>query len=210
MRSIFAGLMIIAITSAANAETIKVEGRSSAYGGGWTMDASFEHPQEILLQLAGETEVSRYWYVIMSVTNTTGQDVGLYPLCELMTDTYQMLQAGAGVRGEVYESIINIHRQKYPFLQPLEKTIGKLPQGTDHTKDVLLVWKDFDKDARAIKLFIAGLSSQTQTVEKPAADVPAEQVILRKTLELAYNVSGDPAMRSQASLTYKGLRWVMR
>jgi hypothetical protein len=212
MRSILVGIMVCWMAAAACGESVKVEGQSSIVGiGGWMIDVVFEQPQEISLRLPGDEQDTRYWYVIMSLTNKTGKDIGFYPACDLMTDTYQVLQAGAGVRNQVYEKITQRHSDRYPFLEPLEKAIGKLPQGADYTKDVVIVWKDFDKDARGVKLFISGLSNQTEAVEKPAAEgAAAEQVLLRKTLELSYTISGDPAMRTEANLVYKAKRWVMR
>jgi hypothetical protein len=129
----------------------------------------------------------------------------------LMTDTYQLIQAGAGVPSEVYQKIQTLYKDRYPFLQPLEKSMGKLLPGEDQTKDVLVVWKDFDKDAHGMKLFISGLSGETTSVVKPAtAGAAAEQVMLRKTLEFDYMITGDPEVRSDASLLYKGRKWVMR
>ena len=212
MRTVLAGILVCSIAAVACGQSIRVEGRTVAQGAGlWMMDVVFEQPQQISLRLPGDARDTRYWYVILSITNGTGSDIGFYPVCELMTDTYQILQAGAGVGNEVFESIKARHRDRYPFLESLERSIGSIPQGSEHTKDVLVVWKDFDSDARGVKFFFAGLSNETQSVEKPAAaGEVTEQVILRKTLVLEYGISGDPAMRTQASLVQKGRQWVMR
>jgi hypothetical protein len=212
MRSIVIGAIVVCMAAMAPGEVVTIPGQAAVQGiNGWTVDVVFEQPQKIVLRLAGDTEETSYWYVILSLTNKTGQEASFYPDCDLMTDTYQLVRASAGVRGEVYDRIREKYRQAYPFLEPLEKAAGKLQQGGDHTKDVLLVWKDFDKDARSIKLFIGGLSNETKTIEKPtAAGAPAEQVVLRKTLELNYTISGDSSMRTNGSLVYKGRNWVMR
>ena len=208
MKSVIFGLTICCLTAVVSGESVKVEAMQTT--GAWTLDVVFEQPRAITLRLPGDSEDTRYWYIIVSLTNKTGKDVGFYPDCELMTDTYQITRAGAGVRNEVYERIKELYRDRYPFLESLEKAIGKLPQGADHTKDVVIVWKDFDKDARGVKFFVAGLSNDTEAVQKPGADGSAEKVLLRKTLELSYSISGEPALRTQESLAYKGRKWVMR
>jgi hypothetical protein len=211
MRSIVVGAIICCAAAAGYGQSVKAPAQAIQGADGWTLDVVFEQPQEITLRLPGDSADTKYWYIILSLTNKAGKEVGFYPDCELMTDTYQILQAGAGVRGEVYQKIKERHQDRYPFLEPLEKASGKLPQGEDFTKDVVVVWKNFDNDARGVKFFIAGLSNETQAVDKPtAAGAAAEHVLLRKTLELDYAISGDPIMRTEASLLYKGKNWVMR
>jgi len=208
MKSIIVGLTICCLATAGSGESVKVEAIQTV--GAWTLDVVFEQPRAITLRLPGDTEDTRYWYIIVSLTNKTGKDVGFYPDCELMTDTYQITRAGVGVRNEVYERIKELYRDRYPFLESLEKAIGQLPQGADYTKDVVIVWRDFDKDARSVKFFIAGLSNDTEAVQKPGTGGDEGKVLLRKTLELSYSITGEPAMRTEENLVYKGKKWVMR
>ncbi len=113
----------------------------------------------------------------------------------------------------VFEQIQRRHQSKYPFLESLEKTSNKILQGKDNIKDIAIIWQDFDTQAKNIKIFIAGLSNETIAINHPVAKDETGKpvkVYLRKTLELSYAISGDPALRSDAKLTYKGKRWVMR
>ena len=58
-----------------------------------------------------------------------------------------------------------------------------------------------------------GLSNETAVIDHPVAKDQAgrpKKVYLRKTLELSYNLTGDPAFRSDARLIFNGKRWVMR
>jgi hypothetical protein len=211
MRSILIGLVVLTAATTSYADNVKVSGQAAVEGiAAWALDVVYEQPKQIVVQSADGT-VSAYWYIIMSLTNKTGKEVGFYPDCDLMTDNYQILQAGAGVPNTVYQKIQTLYKERYPFLQPLEKSMGKMLPGEDQTKDVLVVWKDFDKDAHGIKLFVSGLSGETTSVTKPAVGgATAEEVILRKTLEFDYKVVGDADMRTDASLLYKGKQWVMR
>ncbi|MFZ2149297.1 MAG: hypothetical protein WAV28_18960 [Sedimentisphaerales bacterium] len=181
--------------------------------GQWTVDIQFTHPQQIVLPTRAENQPVRFWYVIITLTNNTVNDVGFYPKCDLMTDTFQITPEGKAVTSAVFEQIKKRHRSRYPFLEPLAKAGNRILQGEDNTKDIAIIWPDFDVQAKNIKVFIAGLSNETvainHPVEKDESGLPLK-VFLRKTLELSYAFKGDPALRSGADLTYKGKRWIMR
>ena len=179
----------------------------------WTVDVRFEHPQQIMLRLVGDSKPRRFWYTLITLTNKTNRDVDFYPKCELMTDTFQIIPAGKGVSAAVFEQIKRRHQSRYPFLEPLEKVGNKILQGQDNAKDIAIIWPDFDAKAKGIKLFIAGLSNETVAIDHPVAKDETGRpvkVFLRKTLELNYNIAGDPAFRSDAKLTYKDKCWIMR
>jgi hypothetical protein len=179
----------------------------------WTVDTTFSHPQQIVLRLGPDNQPNRFWYVLITLTNTTDHDVDFYPNCDLMTDTFQIIPAGKGVGSSVFEQIKRRHQSKYQFLEPLEKTGNKILQGEDNAKDIAIIWPDFDAKANNIKLFITGLSNETVAVNHPTAKDKTGKpvkVYLRKTLELSYAVMGDPALKSDASLAYAGKCWIMR
>jgi len=179
--------------------------------GEWTVDITFEHPEQILLQRVDMPE--RFWYTVITLTNNTDQDVDFYPKCELMTDTFQIIPAGKNVPPAVFQLIRTRHQSKYPFLEALEKASNKVLQGKDHAKDLAIIWPDFDTQATAVKVFITGLSNETAVIDHPIEKDEAGQpvkVFLRKTLELTYDLQGDPAVRPYLKVAYKGLRWVMR
>ena len=181
--------------------------------GQWTIDVVFEHPREIMLLLASDKEPRRFWYTILTLTNNTNEDVDFYPKCELMTDTFEITPAGKDVPVAVFENIKRRHQGSHPFLESLDQTSSKILQGADNTKDVVVIWPDFAPKAKNIRLYVAGLSNETVVIDHPVAkDEGGEpvKIYLRKTLELSYGVSGDPALRSEADLSYSGKRWVMR
>lgn len=179
----------------------------------WTIDTVFTHPQQIVLQSSGGRAI-RFWYVILTLTNKTGQDVGFYPECDLMTDTFQIIPAGKDVPALVFALIKKRHQSYYPFIEPLEKTSNRILQGEDNTKDIVVVWRDFDARANNIKIFIKGLSNETAAIDHPIAKDKETgepvKVYLRKTLELNYALTGEAAMRSDANVEYKDKRWIMR
>jgi len=180
----------------------------------WTVNTTFTHPQQIVLPSGVDNRLMRFWYVLLTVTNKTGQDVDFYPKCDLMTDTFQIIPAGKGVPLLVFEQINRRHQSRYPFLESVERVGNKLLQGEDNTKDIAIIWHDFDTKARNIKIFIAGLSNETVAIDHPVArDKETGKPIkayLRKTLELSYALEGDPQLRSDIKVAYKGKRWIMR
>ncbi len=181
--------------------------------GQWTVDMEFTHPQQIVLSRSLANQPTRFWYTIITLTNNTGNDVGFYPDCDLMTDTFQITPAGKAVTPTVFEQIRKRHQSRYTFLELLAKAGNRILQGEDNTKDIAVIWPDFDAQAKNIKVFIAGLSNETIAIDHPVAKDQAGnplKVYLRKTLELSYAFKGDPTLRSGASLTYKGKRWIMR
>jgi hypothetical protein len=180
--------------------------------GQWTVEVKFEQPQQLVLPWGGNG-VARYWYMILTVVNRTGNDVDFYPRCELMTDTFQIVPAGRNVPPVVFEQIKRRHQSRYPFLESLEKVENRILQGEDNAKDIAVMWRDFDTQATGFKIFMTGLSNETAVVDHPiavdAAGAPVE-VFLRKTLELDYVLRGDPALRDSVEVAYKDKVWVMR
>lgn len=184
--------------------------------GQWTVNTEFIHPQQIVLRRSSDSQTVRFWYMIITVTNNTGSDVDFYPKCDLMTDTFQIIPAGRSVPISVFEQISKRHKSRYPFLESLDKTGNKLLQGEDNTKDIAVIWPDFDVKAGNIKLFITGLSNETAVVQHPILKDETGQpvkVFLRKTLEIDYalrSAGGTPTLRSNVSLDFKEKCWVMR
>src|SRR3989339_2272694 len=175
----------------------------------WTLDVQYTHPQQIALHTK-KPPPQIYWYIIVTVTNNTGQDVTFYPNCELMTDTFQIIAAGTNVPARAFEMVKKRHQSQYPFLEPIEKCDNRLLQGQDNAKDLAIIWPDFDPRAKDFKLFIAGLSNETAVVECPGKTNESgepQNVFLRKTLELDYSVKGDPSLRPAVRLDFETQQW---
>lgn len=181
--------------------------------GQWTLDMEFTHPQQITLPLASDKKPAKFWYIIITLTNNTGNDVDFYPKCDLMTDSFQIIPAGKFVSPSLFSQIKKRHKSRYPFLEPLNHAGSKILQGEDNARDIAVVWPDFDMQANSLKLFITGLSNETAAVNHPISKGQMGeplQIFLRKTLELDYSLRGDQALRSSASFTFQTKRWIMR
>ena len=178
----------------------------------WTLNVVFTQPQQITVKTPGE-KAQRFWYIIVTLTNNSNIDVPFYPGCELMTDTFQIIPAYRDTKNIVFDKIKARHKKKYPFLESLEFADNKILQGQDNTKDLAIIWPDFEPKAKEIWLFLAGLSNETVAVEHPTQKDPngsPEKMYLRKTLQLQYSIGGDANLRSNTTLVYKNKEWVMR
>jgi hypothetical protein len=179
----------------------------------WTLDVTFENPQQICVQLPGESKGTRFWYMILTLTNQTGRDVPFYPDIWLVTDTFQSVQASTNAREKVFDKIHTRYQGRYPFLEPFEFVGNKILQGSDNTKDLAVIFPDFDPDAKHVSIFMGGLSNETAVTYNPTEkdeNGNPVKVILKKTLELQYDIFGDPSLRDSQTLDFTGMRWVMR
>ena len=181
----------------------------------WTLNIKFTNPQQMVLQEASDNKLVRFWYMIITLTNNTGRDVDYYPKYDLVTDTFQITPAGKGVGSIVFDRIKERHKDVYPFLECFGKTDNKILQGEDNTKDIAVIWQDFDHNAKNVSIFITGLSNETVEVDYPAiktedSENEPNKVYLMKTLEIKYDVIGDPSSATGATLGYNSKSWVMR
>ena len=179
----------------------------------WTLDVEYTNPQQITVKVPGHRAPQRFWYIILTMTNGHNRDADFYPRCDLMTDTLRLTQAYRDTRNLVFKKIQKRHKKKYPFLESLEYADNRILQGQDNTKDMVIIWPDFDLKAKMISLFIAGLSNETVAIDHPTVkdeNGQPEKVFLRKTLQLNYAIAGDKALRHKSRLTFKKQNWIMR
>jgi len=174
----------------------------------WTLEVTFEQPQQLILNGPSGATPRVFWYIILTLTNRSFNDVDFYPRCDLMTDTFQIVPAGKFTTPEVFDLIKKRHQGKYPLLESRGNVANRILQGADNAKDIAIIWPDFDPNAVSFKIFISGLGNETVAVEDPVQK--GRMVYLRKTLELDYALHGDPALRPYLRLDYKGKNWVMR
>ena len=151
----------------------------------WTLEVQFDQPRQIDVRIPGRKGTKRYWYIVLTMTNNTTRDeVPFYPACDLMTDTFEITPAASKTRQVVFEKIKRRHQGKYPFLELLDLAGNKVLSGIDNTKDIAIIWPDFDVEARSIKLFMTGFSNETVPINHPVLkdnnSMPIK-VFLRKT-----------------------------
>lgn len=174
----------------------------------WTLDVVYTQPLQYAVK-GDDGQIDRYWYTILSLVNNTGQDVPFYPKFELMTDTWCIMPSDTGIVKCVYDSLKLMNEGSYPFLVSMDEVDNKILQGKDNSVDLLVVWKDFDPEAKSVKLFFAGLSNETAVVETEV-NGKETKFYLQKTLELDYSIPGDSKQRDMQQLAFESQKWVMR
>lgn len=180
----------------------------------WTLDVTYSSPEQITLQLSGEKKPQRFWYIILSVTNETALDEAeFYPLCRLITDTFQVIPADKRVPIAVFNAVKRKHQGSYPFLESLDFKDHRVGPGEDNAREFAIIWPDFDPKAKQISLFVGGLSNETAVVEHPKLkddDGSPKKIFMQKTLQLKYAVAGDEKLRSTVTMKKPKQSWVMR
>ena len=174
----------------------------------WTLDVVYTHPVQYTTR-DNEGNAQRYWYMVLSLTNNTGEDVPFYPKFEMMTDTWQMSKADFGITSRVYSALKSMNEGNFPFLESMDEVDNVILQGEDNAVDLLVVWKDFDVAAKGVKFFFAGMSNETAVVETES-EGETTRYILQKTLELNYSIPGDERKRDSQQLVFDSQRWIMR
>lgn len=192
--------------------------------GVWQLDIELHgEPRQITVNLPGDRALSktaqqpqtrRYWYLLYTVVNNTGQDVEFYPQFELITDTLKLYQAGARERRPVFEAIREQHERAVPLIEPESMLTGKILQGDDNARDSVAIFEDFDPNAREVAIFAVGLTNETVKIDHPTDLDPQtskpRQVLLRKTLCLKYQVPGDVHRLQNRVMLYRNRDWIMR
>jgi hypothetical protein len=180
----------------------------------WTLDVDYSAPEQIMMQLPNQKKPQRFWYIILSVTNETSLDeVEFYPLCRLITDTFQEIPADKQVSVAVFNAVKGKHKGSYPFLESLDFKDHRVSRGEDNTRDFAIIWPDIDPKARQVNLFLGGLSNETAVVEHPELkdeDGGPKKIFLQKTLQLKYAIAGDEKLRSTVTMKEIKQGWVMR
>jgi hypothetical protein len=187
----------------------------------WQFDFHHDRLQAIEVVLPGEDKPKVFWYMRYTVTNRTGEDRMYVPEFLLYTETGQVLRAGQNTPTAVFDAIKKVYNQ--PLLTDMIGVTGKLLQGEDNARDGLAIWQDFDASSGAVTIFAGGLSGDTVKVELPQPIEVTEKdfrgkdrtltksaIVLTRTLEMVYKISGEVAARLHAPTKLAKETWVMR
>jgi hypothetical protein len=181
----------------------------------WELDIEFFDPQRITVSTPTGTQT--YWYVLYRVINRTGKDVRFFPSARIVTNTLKVVDAGNGVHPSVYDAIAARHRGDFPFFAPPTRVTGLLLQGAENARESAAVFQQFDPEASSFKVYLGGLAGEKVRVNNTAFD-PTQQesednprsFLAQRTLEITYDLPGDPNTRAVAKPIRRDRQWVMR
>jgi len=152
-----------------------------------------------------------YAYFTYSVTNNTGTDLEFVPSFVLTTDSGVSMMSGLSVPASVTEHILR--SLEHPFLQDQVDILGPIQQGPENAKHGLVVWPVRDFRADEIRVFGAGFSGETDTIELTDPRTgEAVELTFRKTLMLRFASPGEIRVGEMGDDAFQVAekRWIMR
>lgn len=180
--------------------------------GTWQLDLELHgNPLPVEVTMPGDEKPTRFWYLLYTVTNNTGNDITFYPQFELISDNLRLIDGNRGLLKPIYAAVRDLYATTIPLLEPYSMVAGKILQGQDNARDSLAIFPEFDPNATTVRIFFSGLSNEVVQINHPV-DIDKntnqpKKVLLKKTLVLEYQVSGPPGQRS---LLYRNRYWIMR
>lgn len=146
-----------------------------------------------------------YFYLTYKVVNNTGEDLLFAPGFELATDEGELLRSGRDVPVDVTREIMG--RLDNSLIEDQISIIGQILQGEEHAKEGLVVWPANDLTIDEIRVYATGFSGETKVVVAPMSK---RQIVLRKTLNLRYAVTGSLEQRRGKPIDLAERRWILR
>jgi hypothetical protein len=196
----------------------------------WAFEFKYDHPKRIAVQLPGESQPTVFWYMVYTVTNPGPRTQDFFPLFQLVTEDLRVIDTDMGINPLVFDAIKERHKQTHQYLVRPREAIGPLLAGDDHARESVAIWRSGELDVHSFKIFIAGLSGETQFAPNPRFDPNSPETVtqtgpdgkpqevpvnprrftLRKTLELRYELPGSERARATVEPVFVTERWIMR
>jgi hypothetical protein len=185
----------------------------------WELDFTHATPNRIVVNVPGSAAPKAYWYMPFTVTNNTREEQQFLPEIELVDESGKVHRSDQNIPREVFNAIKV--REGKKFMQPLREVSGRLLVGADQAKDSVAIWPEPAERMGTFTVFVNGLSGEAvwykDGKETPLAKAdwvktkPEEAgTILRKSLQLEFQVPGDEFYQGRDRVHEKSETWVMR
>jgi hypothetical protein len=202
----------------------------STFPASWELEFKFLDPQRIEVAPPGSDRPEVYWYIVYTVINPGPRAQRFFPMFQIVTEDLQVFDTDVGISPRVFEAIRGRHKITHKYLVEPTKVIGALLSGDDNARESVAIWRNIDLSIVSFKVYVAGLSGETQFVPNPGYDPsrPETELVrgpdgsqrkvatnprhftLRKTLEISYTLPGSPAARPGVTPVRGQVRWIMR
>ena len=214
MKSRFFGFSVILVLAIQSLSMAFPEPALVQPDGVWTLNTRYSQPMQISVNVPSSlsSKPLRFWYIIITVTNDTNQDIPFFPAFYLVTDTFKVVPSEKRMRKVVFNKIKKLHQGRYPFLESLDFVGNKILQGQDNKRSIAVIWPDFDPKAKNVDMYFSGLSNEIAVIDHPIKKEygKPKKVYLSKTLQLKYAIGGDERLRAYAKMAPKARKWIMR
>jgi hypothetical protein len=230
MWSAWAPLTVWLALAGAAPQDVGTGPQPSTFPASWELEFKFLDPQRIEVTAPGSDRPDVYWYIVYTVTNPGRRSQRFFPMFQIVTEDLQVFDTDVGISPRVFDAIRQRHKALYKYLEEPTKVIGTLLSGEDNSRESVAIWRNIDLSIVSFKVYVAGLSGETQFIPNPRYDpkrpetelvrdpggvehrlvVNPRHFTLRKTLEISYTLPGSPAARPGVTPVRGQVRWIMR
>ena len=186
--------------------------KPSPYPISWELGFEHSKPKRIVVDSPGESAPKAYWYMTYTVTNKTDKEQTFLPIFQLVTKEGQVIRSDKNIPSKVFDVIKQ--REHIKFLEPYTKVAGELRIGDDQAKDSVAIWEEPESKMGTFSIYVGGLSGESVFLKdekgEQTKDADGKPVILRKTLQLNYQIPGDEVRPGDDPIIEKDHTWVMR
>ncbi len=184
----------------------------SKYPVSWELKLQYNHPRRIVVEIPGSPVPKAFWYFTYTVTNKTDTEQDFLPMFTLVTKDGKAIRSDKGVSKAVFNKIKS--RTGNKLLETPIEVADVIRVGDDEAKDGVAIWEEPNAEMGSFSLFIGGLSGEnvqlTDSAGKPWVGQDGKPVILFKTLQLDYAVSGDEVYPGIDPIRKTHETWIMR
>lgn len=232
-------LWLVSVSPVGQAAQPEAQGLADLVGSGpepapfpiaWEFEFKFLDPKRIEIQLPDESKPRVFWYMVYTVTNTSGRSQRFFPSIAMVTEDLEVHESDIGISPLVFEAIRDRHEHTHPYMVHPTQAIGSLLMGDDNARESVAIWPQFDLNVNNFYVYVSGLSGETLFVRNPVYDpampetkeiegsdgkvrevvVNPKHFTLRKTLQIRYNLPGSPNLRRLDDVQRLGTEWIMR
>jgi len=178
----------------------------------WELKFVYQTPKRIVVEVPGEPVPKAYWYMTYTVTNTTDTDQQFLPVFEMVTRSGTVIRSDRHLPTSVFQRVQQATGNS--LLEHPIKIAGTLRVGADQAKDGVAIWEETEAEMGSFSIFVAGVSGESAKMNDSAGeemlDKDGKLVLLFKTMQLDYTVSGDEVFPGNDPISKTHQRWVMR
>jgi hypothetical protein len=186
--------------------------KPSVYPISWELKFEHSKAKRIVVNVPGSATPQAFWYMTYTVSNPTDQEQNFLPEFEMLTRDGKVIRSDNKISPTVLDAIKGRERNK--SLQSALEIAGPLRAGEDQAKEGVAIWAEPDTRMGTFTIFVSGLSGEIAPLKddngQPVKDKNDQPIILRKTLEVTYQVPGDEVYPGEDAVNEKSEGWVMR
>jgi hypothetical protein len=203
-------LSLIALAAAANLASAYPE--PSKFPVSWELKFEYDAPRRVVVEIPGASVPKAYWYMTYTVTNNTDQEQDFLPVFTLVSKDGKVTRSDKGVPKAVFDKIKA--RSGNKLLESPIKVADTIRVGDDQAKDGVAIWEEPEAEMGSFSIFVGGLSGEhaqlTNANNEPVLNKDGKPVILFKTLQIDYTISGDEVYPGIDPITKNHQRWIRR